>query len=174
MHQTFQHLRILFVCLLMASVLAGCITTYNHRTPEKLGKTVLKILKNQDQAGLDIIVPTEADLESFLATADMPEEELAAFREEMKQIIAEFTNAAHMAFQATSDAASREGIVLSKVKLVDIHVKTWQGPDNELGNIDLDLMYGGKKYVLKIKEAGKVASGWVIGLEGFELVGAGE
>jgi hypothetical protein len=152
----------------------GCIRTYNHRTPDKLGKTVLKILKKQDQPGLAYIVPTEADLESFLATADMPEEELAAFKLEMKQIIAEFQTAATNAFQTVTDAASRDGVVLAKVKLGDIRMETWQGPDNELANIELDVSYGEKKYVLKIHEAGKVASGWVLGMQGFEWQAAGQ
>jgi hypothetical protein len=154
--------------LLFLWAASGCITTYNHRTPEKLGKTVFKLLKKQDQAGLTYIVPTEADLESFLATADMPEEELAAFRLEMKQIIAEFVSAATNSFQNVTDAASREGVVLAKVKLGDIRVETWQGPDNELANIEMDLSSGEKKYLLKIHEAGKVASGWVLGMQGFE------
>jgi hypothetical protein len=72
------HFGWVFVFAVMLLGLSGCITTYNHRTPEKLGKTVLKMLKHQDQAGLKFIVPTEQDLESFLATADMPEDELNA------------------------------------------------------------------------------------------------
>jgi hypothetical protein len=88
----------------------------------------------------------------------------------MKQIIAEFLAAATTAFQSTSDAASKEGVVLSKIKLGDIRVKTWQGPDNELADVDMDITHGDNHYILKIHEAGKVASGWVVGLKGFELV----
>ena len=154
-------------------IFSGCVTTYNHSSPEKLGKTVFKILKNQDESALRLIVPAEADLESFLATSDMPEDELAAFKEEMKQIIAEFLNAATISFQAASDAASHDGVVLSKSKLGKARVNTWQGPDNMLANIEMDLVFGGKKYLLKITEAGKVATGWVVGLKGFDLVAAG-
>lgn len=155
--------------IVMLVGMTGCVTTYNHSSPEKLGKTVFKLLKHQDQHGLQFIIPTEADLESYLATADMPEDELAAFKEEMKQIIADFAEVAQQSFQASSDAASRDALVLSKAKLSDLRCKTWQGPDNPLATIEMDVVYGGKKYLLQIKEAGKVASGWVVGMEGFQF-----
>jgi hypothetical protein len=173
MRKTFLP-KLAFALLLLAVALSGCISSYNHSSPEKLGKTVFKLLKNQDQAGIKFIIPNEADLESYLATADMPEDELAAFKEEMKQIIAEFQGAANTSFERSSDAASREGIVLSKAKLGDIRSKTWQGPDNELANIDADITYGGKKYLLKIENAGKVASGWVVSMDGFTFAPAKE
>ncbi len=166
--------RVLAFFLVLALSATGCISTYNHGTPEKLGKTIFKILQKQDEAGLSLLAPTEKDLESFLATADMPEDELAAFKLEMKQIIGEFQGATTASYQAASDAASREGIVLSKAKLGDIRSETWQGPDNMLGNVDMDVTYEGKKYVLKIQEAGKVASGWVVGMKGFTFLKAGE
>lgn len=162
-------LRLFALLMLCICVLSGCISTYNHSTPEKLGKTVFKILKNQDQGGLEHVVATESDLESFLATSDMPEDELAAFREEMKQIIAEFLGQAQQSFQKATDAASRESVVLSKAKLGDIRCTTKQGPDNELAEISMDVTIGDKKFLLQLHEAGKVASGWVLGLEGFVL-----
>jgi hypothetical protein len=153
--------------LLLLAALSGCVASYNHSTPDKLGRTVFKLLQKQDAAAIPFIIPNEADLESYLATADMPEDELAAFKLEMKQIIAEFQAVATTAFQKSSDAASREGVVLSKAKLGTIRSKTWQGPDNELADIEADVTYGGKKYLLKIKNAGKVGSGWVVGQDGF-------
>lgn len=158
----------------LAWAMSGCLASYNHSSPKHLGKTVVKILQRQDAAALKHIVPTEDDLESFLATADMPEDELAAFKEEMKQIIAEFLHATTLAYQKASDAASRAGILLSKTKLGDIRVETWQGPDNELATIEVDLQYREQRYVLKVTEAGKVASGWVVGMKGFELVKQGD
>jgi hypothetical protein len=167
---------VLSLALLLGFIIAtsGCVATYHHSTPEKLGKTLVKILKNQDQPGLGMIIPNEQDLESFLATADMPADELAAFKEEMKMIIGEFMKTATISFERSSDAASRDGVVLSKAKLGDVRTETWQGPDNELANIEMDLTYAEKKYILKIKDAGKVASGWVLGGDGFELVPAGQ
>ena len=57
--------------------------------------------------------------------------------------------------------------------LIELEIKT-EGPDNELANIEMDLTYAEKKYILKIKDAGKVASGWVLGGDGFELVPSGQ
>ena len=163
-------LRSYLFLLLLAVAATGCISSYNHSSPEKLGKTVFKILRHQDAAGLKMIIPQESDLESFLATADMPEDELTAFKAEMKLIIGEFLDAATKSYESTSDRASRDGVVLSKAKLGDIRAETWQGPDNELANIEMDISYSGKKYLLKLKDAGKVASGWVVGMKGFELL----
>lgn len=159
--------RMALFALGMMIFLSGCIHSYPHSTPEKLGKTVFKILQKQDQAGLSMVIPTEKDLESFLATADMPEDELAAFKQEMKQIIAEFQASAEQAYQTASDMASKEGVVLSKAKLGDITAKTWQGPDNMLANITLDIEYEGKKYILLLSDAGQVTSGWVLGRNAF-------
>ena len=163
-------LRSLLIVMLLAVAATGCITSYNHSSPEKLGKTIFKILRNQDAAGLKMIIPQESDLESFLATADMPEDELAAFKQEMKLIIGEFLDAATRSYESTSDRASRDGVLLSQARLGGIRSETWQGPDNELANIEMDISYKGKKYLLKLKEAGKVASGWVVGMKGFELL----
>jgi hypothetical protein len=166
----FQSLRGLILLFMLMCGVTGCVTTYNHSSPEKLGKTVFKILKNQDGSGLEHVVATESDLESFLATSDMPEDELAAFKEEMKLIIAEFLGKARQSFQEASDVASREGVVMSKAKLGDIRFTTRQGPDNELAAIELDITIGERKFILYITDAGKVASGWVLGLDGFRLV----
>jgi hypothetical protein len=152
-----------------ALFLGGCVHSYPHSTPEKLGKTVFKILQKQDQPGLSMVIPTEKDLESFLATADMPEDELAAFRQEMKQIIAEFEASAVESFQKTSDLASKEGIVLSKAKIDEITFSSWQGPDNMLANITVKFKYGDQNHTLILEDAGKVTSGWVLGRKAFEL-----
>lgn len=162
-------LRTAFLGMMLALLLSGCVHSYPHSTPEKLGKTVFKILQKQDQGGLSMVIPTEKDLESFLATADMPEDELAAFKQEMKQIIAEFQASAEQAFQKASDMASKEGIVLSKAKIGEVSFSSWQGPDNMLANITVNFKYGDQNHTLVIKDAGKVTSGWVLGRNAFEL-----
>lgn len=153
--------------LLLLLWCSGCISSYPHKTPEQLGKTLLKVMKNQDAKGLGMVLPTEADFESYLATADMPEEEADAMRNEMAELLADFKASNEHSLADAIDAASGEGILLKKAKLGEIKVARSDGLDNPLADIDVEVIYNDTKYVLHITGAGQMPKGWVLGLDGF-------
>jgi hypothetical protein len=154
-----------WVCFTLAFV--GC-AAYPHSTPEKLGKSLFKALKKQQTEALVVLLPNKEDLEAFLSSADIPEEELAGYRAEMDAIIEEFQKNNLAAFQATTNEGSAEGIVFSKTKFRSVKANTRQGPDNLLAVIDVQFEFDGKPFILHINDAGLVKNGWVLG-EGFEL-----
>jgi hypothetical protein len=160
---------VLGFCLFAALAMTSCVSSYNRKSPEQLGKTVFKIIQKQDDAGLGKVIPSQADLELFLSTSDMPEEEVAGFRAEMAAILAEFEEEAAKSYQTFINTASREGVVLSKAKIGTITATTRQGIDNMIGEVKVPFTYGGKLYTLILPDVGKVASGWAIGLDGFHL-----
>lgn len=155
--------------LLLVVFFSGCVSSYSHSSPEKLGKSVFKMMKKQDANALAALVPTANDLESFLASADLPEEERVYFKNEIGTIIEEYQGSNYNAYLTANDVMSRERVLFSKSKLKDIKVETWQGMDNMLGKIVLAAESEGREFEIVINEAGQVASGWVLGEKGFEV-----
>ena len=163
-------------CLFGFSLLfvAGCVTTYPHSSPEALGKSVFKMMKKQDPKALSVLVATEADLEAFLASSDLPDEEKAYFKSEIGSIIEDYQGNCYNAYLQANDAMSAERILFAKSKLKELKVETWQGLDNMLSKIELDLESEGRKFKLIVNEAGEVKSGWVLGEKGFYVDLEGE
>ena len=126
-------------------------------------------MKKQDAKALAALVPTVADLESFIANADLPEEERVYFKNEISSIIEDYQGSNYNAYLMANDALSAERILFSKSKLKDIHVDTWEGLDNTLGKIVLDVESEGRAFEIIIDDAGEVASGWVLGEKGFKV-----
>jgi hypothetical protein len=155
--------------MLLATSMVGCAARYPHSSPEQLGKSVFKMLKKQEAEALAALVPLKSDLEAFLATADMPDEERKMFEQEIDKIIEDYQGMSYLAYTTASDVASLKGIVLSKAKLEGIRSKSWDGMDNALASIELKMSQGGEVFYVHIIEAGKVESGWVLGQDAFKI-----
>lgn len=154
---------------LLFLLIPGCISTYNTKDPEHLAKTVTNILRKQDAAGLKHVIPSKEDLESFLATADMPEEEAKEMRGEMAELLGDFEAANTRSYQQAIDAVSREGGLIRKLHISDIHTTNRESLDNPMADIVVDLLLDDQPYTLTIPGAGKMPRGWVLGLDGFSL-----
>ena len=127
------------------------------------------MMKRQDPNALAALVATAADLEAFLATADLPEDERVYFKNEISTIIEDYQGQNYLAYQNANNVLSAERILFSKAKLLDMKVEISQGLDNRLCKIVMDCISEGHRFLIFVDEAGEVESGWVLGEKSFHV-----
>ena len=151
--------------------LGACAPTYRHGSQEELAKSLFTAFQRNDTVGLKKLVPSRADAEEMIMEPGTPEEEKAALRLEMDAMVEEFQDLAIKAFIVVRHDATADGVDWKKAKFSQMVLEDCRTEDVEICDVILHFESNGKRWEVFIDNAGKCASGWVIGYDAIQWMG---
>jgi hypothetical protein len=160
----------IFVGLLLA--FSACKLRLPHGTQAALGESLLVTLQKDDTLALQQLIATQADIEEAMGiSATMEEAERSAMTREAEQLIGDFKRLAIVAFWEIQARAKEDGVDLKKAKFLKATTEDCRTSDTEICDILVHFTSGGKTWEVFIDNAGKAASGWILGFDAMSWMG---
>ncbi|MEM7037665.1 MAG: hypothetical protein AAF570_11850, partial [Bacteroidota bacterium] len=158
--------------LLLSVLLTGCGSKYDRSTPEAFAQSLVKCINSKDKDGLRDFVPTKDELIGALESGDGSAEDKAEMKKEMLEdwpkMEERMEERIFGGFDELIQESEAEGKDLSKITYKSVDLGDERNNDGlTMRNITAICDYEGEEVKVRVRNAAKFSSGWVMSPSGF-------
>jgi hypothetical protein len=159
------------VAIGLLAFVSACKLRMPHSTQEELGKSVFTALQKDDTLALQRVLASRADIEEAFGGDSIPAEHRAGLEQEIEGLLSDFRNMATISFLEIKRRSAEEGVDWKKAKFLKATTEDCHTSDTEICDIILHFSSAGKTWEIFIDNAGKAASGWILGFDTMTWMG---
>lgn len=149
----------------------ACKTRLPHSTQQELGKSLFVALQKDDTTLLQHLLASRADIEAAIGVDSLPQEEKANVELEIQGLLRDFRDMSAVAFDEIQRRAREDGVDWKQAKFIQATTEDCREADTEICDVIVHFSAGGKVWEIFIDNAGKAASGWILGFDTMAWMG---